>query len=167
MSPSDDIDLWHRILKDITPLNQKKHIQKETFSKKVFFEEMRKRRTGETPLILNQPNLKVLHESKKYFEKKQIQLKIDLHGLTCEKANHALEKFFFNAQMQNIKTVLVITGKGKPKSEDFTIKETEFGILRTYVLDWITHHENFIVAYSNAEQKDGGSGAFYVHVRKL
>ena len=89
---------------------------------------------------------------------KRIQNKIDLHGLNCAQAEERLFHFFKKAQLLGFKAVLVITGKGR--SDD------GFGVLRNFTLQWFKMHSEFVVAYAEADDKDGGQGAFYVHVRK-
>ena len=89
----------------------------------------------------------------KDIKKKNIEGRIDLHGYTIAKAEQALQRFFTWAQTSNIRFVLVITGKS--------------GVLKEYVPTWFRGHTEFIVGFSEAKPKDGGTGAFYAHVRRM
>ncbi|CAO5681676.1 MAG: Endonuclease MutS2 [Holosporales bacterium] len=167
MSESDDFKLWQKVLENVKPLKNNKVQKQEKISRQDIFNGIRERRSNERPIFLSSQSLVVVKESKKYFEKKHIEARIDLHGCTCEKASHVLENFFYKAQLQNKKIALVITGKGRPKEPDFNLKEVPFGILRTYVSQWLEGHPQYVVSFRAAEQKDGGDGAFYVHIRRL
>lgn len=89
----------------------------------------------------------------KEVKKKVIEGRIDLHGLTRAEAESALHRFFNWAQTSNLHFVLVITGKG--------------GVLNELAPHWFNQHPEFVVSFNNAQPKDGGNGAFYVHVRRI
>ena len=88
-----------------------------------------------------------------------IEAKIDLHGMTQMKAHQALKSFFYNCQIEGLRSVLVITGKGKDGK----------GVLRAEVPKWIneSNYENMVRAFSFAGPKDGGEGALYVLLKRL
>eukprot|EP01035_Chromulina_nebulosa_P025141 gene25141-32798_t len=91
--------------------------------------------------------------TQKEMKKKKIEGRIDLHGYTRNEAESALKRFFNWAQTSNMHYVLVITGKG--------------GVLKTEVPLWFKKHPEFVVSFNEALPKDGGSGAYYVHVRRM
>ncbi len=84
--------------------------------------------------------------------------RIDLHGLTQTEAFAALSAFIRTAVAQKKRTVLVITGKGR-KFE---------GVLRQKLPQWLAEPEmaRHVVDVKPAQPKDGGSGAFYLRLRK-
>lgn len=86
---------------------------------------------------------------------------IDLHGLTVEHAYNNLVAFFRNAYQRGLRTVLVVTGKGKN-----SINNTP--ILRTKTSEWFTQDpfKRVILAFCTAKIEDGGAGALYVLIRK-
>jgi len=90
--------------------------------------------------------------------KYDIDSKIDLHGLTLSEAYEKVRLFFNNAVIRKYKCILVITGKGK-HSTNTTIKES--------IRDWLKqpYFANNIIKYTDASQKDGGSGAIYILLR--
>lgn len=84
---------------------------------------------------------------------------LDLHGMTQERAFAALLRFVRAAVAQEKRTLLVITGKGA-RGE---------GVLRRLLPLWL-EEEPFLkshrLALTPAQPKDGGSGAFYLRLRK-
>lgn len=89
----------------------------------------------------------------KEIKKKNIEGRIDLHGYTLAGAESALTRFFNWAQTSNLHFVLVITGKG--------------GVLNEATQQWLNQHPEYVVSFNKAQPKDGGAGAFYVHVRRM
>ncbi len=86
---------------------------------------------------------------------------IDLHGLNSEQAYNNLIGFFRNSYHRGLRTVLVVTGKGR-NSLDGT------PILRAKVQEWFTKEpfKRVVLAFCSAKMEDGGAGALYVLVRK-
>lgn len=86
---------------------------------------------------------------------------IDLHGLNAEQAYHNLIAFFRNSYQRGLRTVLVVTGKGKNSINGMPV-------LRTKVQEWFTKEpfRRVVIAFCTAKQEDGGSGALYVLIRK-
>ena len=111
-----------------------------------------------SPPDFSKSGQKTYRFEKQYFKKIVYQSTLDLHDHTISEAEIKLCQFFLKAQHTQKKYVLVITGKGNP--------EKGTGVLRLAVLAWFENHPEFIVGYSEAYPHDGGSGAFYVHVRK-
>lgn len=163
---SDDDDIWSKVTQDVKPLAHNKVHLKKAVSKKAIFEAMHQRHFDERPPIVQTNKLKTKRETPRYFEKLKVEARIDLHGLTCEQASQALDRFFYQMQTLNKRTVLVITGKGMPKECNSIQNEGPFGVLRTFTCTWFEKNPYFIVCYSQARVEDGGLGAFYVHVRK-
>ncbi len=86
---------------------------------------------------------------------------IDLHGLNAEQAYHNLVAFFRNSYQRGLRTVLVVTGKGKNSINGMPV-------LRNKVQEWFTKEpfRRVVIAFCTAKQEDGGSGALYVLLRK-
>ena len=82
------------------------------------------------------------------------EARLDLHGLTHDGAYRVLMGFLMDAQAEGKRLVLVITGKG--------------GVLRAYLPLWLGHTDlkGLVGGVSQAHAKHGGSGAFYVSLRK-
>jgi len=105
-------------------------------------------------------------------DKARIEAKIDLHGMTQEKAYAALYDFIFRAQAQGKRLLLVITGKGRSKKgtdRGFeNLYEGSRGILKSQVPRWLSQGEfrPLILSVSPARLKHGGEGALYVILKR-
>lgn len=89
-----------------------------------------------------------------------IDARIDLHGRTEAIAHQVLLAFLRRAQAEDLRHVLVITGRGASFGST--------GTLRRALPLWFTTYEfRFLVAgYETAERRHGGDGAFYVRMRR-
>jgi DNA-nicking Smr family endonuclease len=95
--------------------------------------------------------------------RKDIDARLDLHGMTQTRAHRALLNFLNHAHANGMTFVLVITGKGRA-----TGAESERGILRRHVPQWLGLPEfrHLIVGFEEAHIGHGGEGALYVRVRR-
>jgi DNA-nicking Smr family endonuclease len=84
--------------------------------------------------------------------------RIDLHGMTQEDAHAALDRFVRQAWKDGKRMLLVITGKGNLGE----------GVLRRGVPRWLAsgEHAARILKTASAQPKHGGSGAFYILLRR-
>jgi DNA-nicking Smr family endonuclease len=94
--------------------------------------------------------------------RKQIDARLDLHGMTQTRAHLALFGFLQRAHGEGLTFVLVITGKGK------TGAESERGVLRRQVPQWLGLPEfrAMVVGFEEAHIGHGGEGALYVRIRR-
>ena len=95
---------------------------------------------------------------------------IDLHGYTLEQANNAIEKFILKAFAEGVSKLIVVTGKGihSDVEKDPYISK-DLSILKYSVPEFITNNQNLMKIINNmtdATIEDGGSGAFYIHLKK-
>ncbi|WP_270725190.1 Smr/MutS family protein [Shimia sp. Alg240-R146] len=93
--------------------------------------------------------------------------KIDLHGLTAQQAHGALTGFVMRSHAEGKRLVLVITGKGKSKFDDGPIP-TRRGVLKHQVPQWLSMPPlaACVLQVAEAHQSHGGSGAYYVYLRR-
>jgi DNA-nicking Smr family endonuclease len=98
---------------------------------------------------------------------------IDLHGLTEDAAHRALTSFVQNAAARGARLLLVITGKGLQPSApdepfDLELDRRTRGVLKAMTPRWLREPEliRFIADVRTAHRRHGGSGAFYVYLRK-
>lgn len=93
--------------------------------------------------------------------------KIDLHGMTLSQAHPALARFIIAAHMDGCRLVLVVTGKGKTKSDDGPIP-TPRGVLRNQVPQWLhlAPLGALVLQVTDAHVSHGGSGAYYVYLSR-
>ena len=94
--------------------------------------------------------------------RKQIDARLDLHGMTQHRAHRALSGFLERAHSDGLTFVLVITGKGKFGAE------SERGVLRRQVPQWLSLPEfrSMVVGFEEAHIGHGGEGALYVRIRR-
>jgi DNA-nicking Smr family endonuclease len=95
--------------------------------------------------------------------RKQIDARLDLHGMTQVRAHRVLGDFLHRAHSGGLSFVLVITGKGK------TGAESERGVLRRAVPQWLALPEfrTLVVGFEEAHIGHGGEGALYVRIRRV
>lgn len=86
---------------------------------------------------------------------------IDLHGLNALQAYTELVRFIKNCYQRNIRTVTVITGRGKNSPDGVAV-------LRNLIQEWLTRDpfKRVVLAFCSAQPRDGGAGALYVLLRK-
>jgi DNA-nicking Smr family endonuclease len=94
--------------------------------------------------------------------RKEIDARLDLHGMTQTRAHRALSIFLQRAHSDGLTFVLVITGKGK------TGANSERGVLRRQVPQWLGLPEfrSLVVGFEEAHIGHGGEGALYVRIRR-
>jgi DNA-nicking Smr family endonuclease len=95
---------------------------------------------------------------------------IDLHGYTLEHANNAIEKFTLQAFHDKVTKLIVVTGKGIHSDvEKDPYVSKDLSILKYSVPEFITNNQNLmkiINDITDATIEDGGSGAFYIYLKK-
>jgi DNA-nicking Smr family endonuclease len=94
--------------------------------------------------------------------------RIDLHGMTLDRAHPALLRFIMAAHKSGKRLVLVITGKGKARDDGGPIP-VRFGVLRHQVPQWLQMPplSPLVLQVSQAHERHGGGGAYYVYLRKI
>jgi DNA-nicking Smr family endonuclease len=94
--------------------------------------------------------------------RKEIDARLDLHGMTQIRAHRALSGFLQRAHSDGLTFVLIITGKGRIGAE------SERGVLRRQVPQWLSLPEfrALVVGFEEAHIGHGGEGALYVRIRR-
>lgn len=95
------------------------------------------------------------------------EARIDLHGMTLAEAHPALAGFVRDAHARGMRLVLVITGKGRRGADDGPIPQRQ-GVLRHQVPVWLQQPPlgAVVLQVAEAHLKHGGSGAYYVYLRR-
>jgi len=96
------------------------------------------------------------------------EARIDLHGMTMDRAHPALTGFIMRAASEGRRLVLVITGKGKDRDEDGPIPVRR-GVLRHNVPHWLSVPPlaPLVLQVTPAHDRHGGGGAYYVYLKRL
>ena len=95
---------------------------------------------------------------------------IDLHGYSLEQANKTIENFIYDSYKEKINKLIVVTGKGlHSQNEKDPYVSKELSILKYSVPEFIENNKslmNIINEIKDANPEDGGSGAFYIFLKK-
>ena len=95
---------------------------------------------------------------------------IDLHGYTLEQANKIIEDFIYQAYKEKVNKLIVVTGKGiHSQNEKNPYVSKDLSILKYSVPEYIVNSKrlmSIINEIKDANIEDGGSGAFYIFLKK-
>jgi len=113
------------------------------------------------------PNKDINNKEKKIFKTQAI----DLQGYTLQKANEVVKSFINKNVKEGTNKLVIVTGKGlHSKNEADPFVSRDLSILRYSVPEFIKNNEELMKKINDikeADVKDGGSGAFYVYLKKL
>ena len=111
--------------------------------------------------------------NKDNFEKKSkrgIIKTLDLHGYTLDDANQTIENFIKKSYVDNISKLVIVTGKGiHSDNEKDPYVSKDLGILKYSIPEFIRNNQELmkmIYEIKEANIEDGGSGAFYIFLKK-
>jgi len=182
-SKPDSLDLWQKVTKTVEPIKSNKispvaltpNIDEKVSTHKPNKKSIKQLSTslasisGRNDAIAKKPSPSDLRydkpsgidasSSKKLRSGKfEIEATLDLHGMTQANAYRSLQSFIQRSVEKQLRTILVITGKGSEGK----------GILRNQLPDWLKSDmcSVYILAFGQAQAKDGGSGAFYIRLRR-
>ena len=107
----------------------------------------------------------------KLIKKKNLKIKnIDLHGHTLQEANITIQKYINNSYNNGVSKIIVVTGKGLHSNvEKDPYVSKDLSILKYSVPEFIENNAELmkkIVEIKDADIEDGGSGAFYIFLKK-
>jgi len=95
---------------------------------------------------------------------------IDLHGYTLSSANKVVEEFINKSFLENINKLIVVTGKGlHSDNEKNPYVSKDLSILKYSVPEFILNNQNLMEKISeiaDAKTEDGGTGSFYIFLKK-
>jgi len=148
----EERELFYAALKDAKPLGRRARVL--TAVPKAGSSAPRRR--IDPPLYLNQlaPQISGHRDAQLRRGRGEPEARLDLHGMTHDHAYRTLMSFLLTAHGDDKRLVLVITGKG--------------GVLRSALPLWLgqTELEPLVSGISEAHIRHGGSGAFYVSLRR-
>ena len=104
----------------------------------------------------------------------EIQVKktrtLDLHGKSLEEANQIIENFIKKSFENRVQKLIIVTGKGLHSSnEKDPYVSKDLGILKYSIPEFIKNNQDLMKIISNiseASVEDGGTGAFYIFLKK-
>ena len=96
---------------------------------------------------------------------------LDLHRKTLDEANQIIENFIRKSYEDKVHKLIIVTGKGlHSNNEKDPYVSKDLGILKYSIPNFIKNNAELMELISNiseASVEDGGSGAFYVYLKKL
>ena len=112
------------------------------------------------------PN-KDLVNNKKYTNDKKYY---DFHGFTLDDANKTIHKLIKDPYRNGIRKLVIVTGKGiHSDNEKNPYSSKDLGILKYSLPEYIKNQSELmelINEIKDADIEDGGSGAFYIFLKK-
>ena len=95
---------------------------------------------------------------------------LDLHGKTLDEANQIIENFIRKSYENKVHKLIIVTGKGLHSSnEKDPYVSKDLGILKYSIPNFLKNNAELMELISNisdASIEDGGSGAFYIFLKK-
>ena len=95
---------------------------------------------------------------------------LDLHGKTLDEANKIIEKFIRRSYEDKVNKLIIVTGKGLHSSnEKDPYVSKDLGILKYSIPNFLNNNTELMKIISNISEasiNDGGSGAFYIFLKK-
>ena len=95
---------------------------------------------------------------------------LDLHGKTLDEANQIIENFIRKSYEDKVHKLIIVTGKGLHSSnEKDPYVSKDLGILKYSIPNFLENNADLmdlITNISEANIEDGGSGAFYIFLKK-
>ena len=95
---------------------------------------------------------------------------LDLHCKTLDEANSIIENFIKKSYEDKVQKLIIVTGKGlHSDNENDPYVSKDLGILKYSIPEFLRNNEDLMKIISNiseASVKDGGTGAFYIFLKK-
>ena len=162
---ADEVDLWRQIGETVLLQTPVPHVPKPRIAKRPIVQPdvPHEFTAHDAPLSPLERRLK----QKLLRGRIDLDASLDLHGLRQEAAHSALINFLIEAQRRQNRIVLIITGKGKAAPEA-DVYEPQIGVLRRALPQWLRAADlrSLVIGFEEAGPGHGGSGAFYVRIRR-
>ena len=95
---------------------------------------------------------------------------LDLHGKTLNEANQIIEDFIRKSYEDKVNKLIIVTGKGLHSTNDKNpYVSKDLGILKYSIPNFLNNNTELMKMISNISEasiNDGGSGAFYIFLKK-
>ena len=156
MKDTKDLEIWKEYSKNIDKL------ESNTISKKIHHHKISsfvatEKTIQSKSIVASLPHFQTRILPISTFTKKEkrnlkVEAQIDLHGKFAEDVNIILQNFCLNCITKNIKTAIIISGKGN-------------GIIRNEVNNWILNNSMFVAKYSAVKDSKNEVGSFCIYLR--
>ena len=116
-------------------------------------------------------NEKLENKDEKFVTKKLHKfLTLDLHGYSLEDANKKIDNLIRSSYDQGTSKLRIVTGKGiHSQNEKDPYISKDLGILKYSVPEYIKNNKELMSLVNDIQDaniEDGGSGAFYIFLKK-
>ena len=95
----------------------------------------------------------------------------DFHGFSLDEANKSINKLIKDSYKKGVKKLIIVTGKGiHSDNEKNPYSSKDLGILKYSLPEYIKNDSELmklINEIKDADIEDGGSGAFYIFLKKI
>ena len=159
----EGVKLWRHVTKSVRPLREKPAPAKPPVVTSKTKPALEKPRLPPPPLPKFQPAARPPAFDKGEEQKlrkgaREVEARIDLHGMGQVEAYDALHRFIARSRNRDLRNLLVITGKGRVGG----------GVLRRMLPLWLEEAglRANILAFIPARREHGGEGAFYIRLKK-
>ena len=114
---------------------------------------------------------KLPNKDSSFLKEKKLKVRsLDLHGFTLDEANKKIENFIKQSYLDSVNKLIIVTGKGlHSQNEKDPYVSKDLSILRYSVPHFIKNNNELtkiINDFDSASIEDGGSGAFYIYIKK-
>lgn len=166
----EEAALWQRVTQDDHKLQQDRFVEKPVTAFRANVSQPRAvmpvMREDFSPLFLG-AYAGIDRNTSDRFRKGELAIDgvVDLHGMSREKAHHAVSGFIHAHYVRGSRCLLAITGKGIKKNSE---GEVQPGILREMLPGWLAEPglRPLVLACDVAKPKHGGTGAYYILLRR-
>ena len=114
-------------------------------------------------------NLPNKDKLEKYQKIKKIR-SLDLHGYSLDNANQAVDNFIKKSYQEKVYKLIIVTGKGiHSDNEKDPYVSKDLSILKYSIPEFVKNNAelmSIIFEIKEANIEDGGSGAFYIYLKK-
>ena len=97
-------------------------------------------------------------------------ISFDFHGYSLDDANKKIKDLIYNSYNKKISRLIIVTGKGLHSENDKNpYVSKDLGILKYSIPEYIKNDNelmSMINSIQDASIEDGGSGAFYINLKK-
>lgn len=179
--PPEDRELWENVTDSIEPLGEQDRLRQSGIGPEQPSEAPPPPKTRKKPQVAPDNSRRkqspkpppsiipgdIDRRARRKIAKGQVAIDstLDLHGLTQDQAFSRLQRHIEEASHTGQRCILVITGKG---GGDAAGEGSGKGILRRNLPDWLANQalSGLVSAISPAGRAHGGSGAFYVRLKR-
>ena len=97
-------------------------------------------------------------------------INFDFHGFSLDEANKTINKLIKESYKDGVRKLVIVTGKGiHSDNEKNPYSSKDLGILKYSIPEYIKNNSELmklINEIKDADIEDGGSGAFYIFLKK-